>query len=75
MPQATAAAQTTSVFRQTPNGSLDLEYLRICAVHRLLARKRIGFARAVELLAERKVEKPKRLVELWRGNHLTDMGA
>lgn len=64
-----------NLFRCTPDQSLDREYLRICAVHRLLSRKRIGFARAVELLGERRVKEPKRLVELWRGSHLAEMGA
>lgn len=49
----------------TKDGSLDKQYLRICAVYRLLSRGRIGKARAIDLLAARKVEKPKRLLEMW----------
>ena len=54
-----------NAFRCTKDRSLDMQYLRVSAVYRLLSRGRIGKARACELLAERKVEQPKRLVELW----------
>ena len=57
-----------NLFRTRPDGKLDLQYLRICAVHALLDRKLIGKARAIELLAQRKVEKPARLVDLWLAN-------
>jgi len=63
------------LFWPPPDHSLDRQYLRVCAVHRLLNRRRIGFARAVELLAERRVVQPARLVELWRGSHLREMAS
>lgn len=34
-----------NLFRCTPDRRLDREYLRICAVYRLLKRQRIGTAR------------------------------
>lgn len=56
-------------FRNIMDGSWDKQYLRICVVYRLLMRQgRIGKARAIELLAQRKVEKPARLVEMWLAN-------
>lgn len=59
------------------SGSLDRQYLRTCAVHKLLARKRIGFARALELLAARNPQSQmptmKACVEQWRANHLKEM--
>jgi hypothetical protein len=54
-----------NLFRQTPDKSLDKQYLRICAVYRLfVSRRAIDKARAVELLAQRHVSKPSALVEL-----------
>lgn len=58
----------TSAYRHTPDGSLDKQYLRICAVHKLLDRGLVGKDRAIDLLAQRKVTKPGRLVELWLAN-------
>lgn len=64
-------------FRISPELPLDRQFLRTSAVHRLLRKKRIGFARALELLAERnpKSQMPimKACVEQWRANHLKDM--
>lgn len=49
---------------------LDLKYLRLCAVHRLLAKKRIGRERALELLAQRhtptEMKTLRQTAELWR---------
>lgn len=60
----------------TKDGSLDLKYLRVCSVYRLLKRKRIGHARALELLAERHTgHEMKTLhgtVSLWK-QHIPDM--
>lgn len=56
----------SNIFRHTPDGSLDRQYLRICAVYRLLKRGQItSKARAVELLAERKVKTARATVEVW----------
>lgn len=61
----------------TSDGSLDKQYLRTCAVYRLLKQKRIGFQRAIELLAERNppsmMKTMRGTVELWRANTLKDM--
>lgn len=55
-----------NAFRHTPDQSLDREYLRICAVYRLLVRqRRIGKERAIELLNQRKVKLARAVVELW----------
>lgn len=60
---------TWNMFRDIRTGKLDRQYLRICAVYRLLMRNQaIGKDRAIELLAQCKVEKPVRLVELWLAN-------
>lgn len=64
---------TMNLFRCTPDRSLDREYLRICAVYKLLKVQRIGRQRAIDLLAEKKVEKPCRLVELWAANPLKNI--
>lgn len=51
-------------------GELDRKYLRVCAVYRLLIRKRIGRARATELLAERhsptEMKSLQGTVDLWK---------
>lgn len=57
-----------NIFRCTPDNSLDKQFLRVCAVHRLLDRGRVTKARAIELLAQRKVQNPQRLVEFWAAN-------
>ena len=51
-----------NLFRCTPDNKLDREYLRTCAVYKLLKKGIIGKRRACELLL---VSKPKALVELW----------
>lgn len=67
-----------NIFRcGTKDGSLDMKYLRVCSVYRLLKRKVIGQARALELLAQRHTQAEmktlRRTVELWRGGPLRDM--
>lgn len=66
-----------NLFRQTPDRSLDRKYLRVCAVYRLLKVKRIGAARALELLAQRhsqtEMKSLRGTVELWRAHPLRDM--
>lgn len=47
------------------DGKWNHQYLRIAAVYRCMVRYGMGITRAVELLAERRVENPRRLVELW----------
>lgn len=64
-----------NLFRCTPDRSLDKRYLRVASVYRLLSKHRIGKARAVELLGQRGVTKPLRLVELWQAYPLKDMAA
>lgn len=51
-----------NLFRCTPDGRLDREYLRTCAVYKLLKKGIIDKRRACELLL---VSNPKALVELW----------
>ena len=58
-----------NVFRCTPDRSLDKRFLRICAVYRLLKRKRIGYARACEILGP----KLRGTVDLWRQYPIKDM--
>jgi hypothetical protein len=60
-----------NVFRCTPDKSLDRQYLRVCAVHKLLDRRLIDKARAVELLAQRKVPNALVVVELWLASPVT----
>lgn len=54
-----------NLFRTTPDRSLDKQYLRVCAVYRLMKRRRLEKARAVSLLRDRKVPSAEALVELW----------
>jgi hypothetical protein len=58
-------------------GALDKKYLRVCSVYRLLRKKRIGQARAMELLAQRhtasEMKTLRGTVELWRAHPLKDM--
>lgn len=65
-------------FRMTRDGSLDMKYLRVCAVYRLLDRRRIDKARALELLAQRHSPKEmttlKATVEIWLSGPLSDNG-
>ena len=71
-----------NVFRCTPDRSLDLEYLRICAIYKLLKIGRIGKSEAIELSHRRIRGVPKKYpgwltptIELWlsgplrRGKH------
>jgi hypothetical protein len=51
-----------NLFRCTPDGRLDREYLRTCAVYKLLKRGCVNKTRAVELL---KCPKPLATVEIW----------
>ena len=68
-----------NLFRQTKDGSLDLKYLRVCSVYRLLKQKRIGKPRALELLAQRhspaEMNILRRTVELWFANSLKHLDA
>lgn len=58
-----------NLYRCTPDRSLNLKFLRVCAVYRCMKRYGIGKARALELLAERHSESEMKLlrgtVELW----------
>lgn len=54
-----------NMFRCTPDGKLDRQYLRVCAVYRLMKAQRIGKARAIALLNERRVPVSRSVVELW----------
>ena len=62
-------AKPTSAFRHTRDRTLDRDYLRLCAVYRMLKHKRLGFAAACKLV------KPNQrgTVELWRANSLKEM--
>ncbi len=64
-------------FRCTPDGSLDRKYMRVCSVYRLLRRKVIGEARAMELLAERHTPAEMKVlrgtVSLWKADSLKGM--
>lgn len=66
-----------NLFRCTPDGSLDRKYLRVCAVYRLLKRKAIGKARAIELLAQRHTQTEMKTlratVSLWQSHPLKEM--
>lgn len=52
-----------NIFRCPLDKSLDKDYLRVCAVYKLLKIKRINKERAIELLP--KNSEPKALVEMW----------
>jgi hypothetical protein len=56
---------------------LDMKFLRVCAVYRLLKRKLIGKARGLELLAQRHTRREMNVlratVELWGGGPIKDM--
>lgn len=60
-------------------GDLDRKYLRVCSVYRLLRRKKIGKARAMELLAQKHTPKEmtvlKGTVEQWSVGPIKDMAA
>ena len=56
------------MYRNILTGTWDHQYLRACAVYRLMKRGVIGKARAIELLAERRTPNPKAVVELLSPN-------
>lgn len=64
-------------FWQPMTGELDKKYLRVCSVYRLLKRKRIGQARAIDLLALRHTAKEMAVlrgtVDLWKQYPIKDM--
>ncbi len=66
-----------NLFRCTPDRSLDRKYLRVCAVYRLLKKRTIGQARAIELLAQKHGEAEMKslrgLLDLWRAHPLKEM--
>ena len=69
-----------NIFRAgTKDGSLDKKYLRVCAVYRLLKKRIIGKARALELLAQRhsaqEMKSLRGTISLWRQHPLPDMKA
>lgn len=66
-----------NIFRCTKDGSLDKQYLRTCAVYRLLKAGRIGKERAIELMRQRHISNAQGTVELWLAHplkHLTQSG-
>jgi hypothetical protein len=58
-------------------GELDRKYLRVCAVYRLLRRKKIGRAQATRLLAQRhsptEMKALNGTMDLWRQWPIKDM--
>lgn len=68
-----------NLFRQTKDGSLDRKYLRVCAVYRLLRKRTVGQARALELLAQRhtptEMKTLRGTVQLWKAHPLPNMAA
>lgn len=46
--------------------AIDRKYNRVCACFRLLKRGHIGAKKAIELMADRGVDRPHRMIELWR---------
>lgn len=52
----------------TPDGSLDRQYLRVCAAYKLMKRGCIGKARAIQLLTEVRCKHATATVELWIAN-------
>ena len=55
----------TNMFRRLYDGGLDKQYLRVCSTFKLLKLCRIDEARAVELLAERRISNPHAVVSRW----------
>lgn len=57
--------------------ALDLKYLRVCSVYRLLKCHKIGRARGMELLAQRyspgEMKTLAGTVDLWRAHPIKDM--
>lgn len=66
-------ARDFDAFHPRPFGRLDRAYLRQCAAYRLLRRRQIGAARAIEIMRARDVRRPGRMIELWRTGPLRDM--
>lgn len=70
-------SKVANAFRNHLTGKWDHKYLRVGSVHRLLRKKIIGQARALELLAGRhsaaEMKSLRGTVELWKANHLSDM--
>ena len=54
-----------NAFRTTESGTLDRQYLRVCACYKLLKQNKITIARAEELMKAKGVKDPKALIELW----------
>lgn len=54
-----------NMFRQTYDGRLDRQYLRVCATFKLLKLCKIDEATAVELLAERRIRNAHNVVRHW----------
>jgi hypothetical protein len=54
-----------NMFRQTYDGRLDRQYLRVCATFKLLKLCKIDETRAVELLAERRIHNAHSVVRHW----------
>lgn len=67
----------TNIFRMTEDGSLDVKYLRVCSVYRLLERKTIGRKRAEELLAQRhpptEMKALRAALDVWHRHPIPDM--
>lgn len=71
-----------NVFRCTPDRSLDREYLRVCAVYRLLKSGRINKGQAIEISQRRirgSYRKPQgwleATIEIWLGGPLRHLNA
>ena len=59
-----------NAFRITPDGSLDKEYLRICAIYRRMSNGRITAARAREL-SRRPIRGCCKKSDGWRDNAIS----
>jgi hypothetical protein len=56
---------TLNLFRQTWDGRLDRQYLRICSTFKMLKLCKIDADRAVELLQERRIHNAENVVSSW----------
>ena len=65
----------SATFYDCRTGKWNHEYLRISAVYRCLSRYGMDRQTATRRLAERGVEKPARLVELWMRGPLRHLSA
>lgn len=54
-----------NMFRQTWDGRLDRQYLRVCATYKLLKLCKIDADRAIELLGERRIHNAENVVSIW----------